>query len=89
MKEVLDKKYRDCLNIKNHFKPCGDDQDTESHDKEKVAAMFEKSVHCTEPADILDRDGETCIPLLLFSYQSGAQPAVKHSVVKTTRARNG
>ena len=41
------------------------DQDRESHNKEKVAAIFEKLVHCTEPADISAREGEIC-RLLLF-----------------------
>ena len=47
---------------------CMHDQDkhTESHNKEKVAAIFEKLDHCTEPADNSDGEGEICRPLLFL-----------------------
>lgn len=59
----MDVKYRDWINkLDSRTKPCGGDQDEESHFKEKIAAIFEKLVEFAEPV-ILDEHGE--LPVFL------------------------
>ena len=55
--QLVNEQYRDWSNSQTSgLKPYGEEQDKESFDKEKIAAVFEKLVQCCEP--VISADGE-------------------------------